>query len=378
MSPSTASIVSIVIRHPGKQLHKRSGGSARSVLVTGGAGYIGSHMVLCLRDAGFRPVVIDNLSTGHRSAVPLDVPFYPGNCGDAELTTTVLARHKIDTVFHFAADIVVSESVSNPLDYYGNNVANAQSLLSSCVRSGVGNFIFSSSAAVYGQPDVAVIDEDQPRSPINPYGRSKLMMEWMLEDTAHAHPLRYAALRYFNVAGADPAGRAGQSSVKATHLIKMAVQAALGRRDGLDVFGTDYATPDGSCVRDYVHVSDLARGHLDALAYLDRGHDSIACNIGYGRGYSVRDVIAVVKEVAQLDFPVRLRPRRAGDPASLVAANARALRELHWMPQHDDLAAIVRDALAWEARLEITTATDSPSLLPPVVTASQSETLPLI
>lgn len=364
--------MTIVIRHFGDKLQQRS------VLVTGGAGYIGSHMVLCLRDAGFRPVVIDNLSTGLRSAVPPDVPFYPGSCGDTDLVTMVLARHGIDTVFHFAADIVVSDSVSDPMTYYGNNVANAQALLAACIRGGVSSFIFSSSAAVYGQPDAAVIDEDQPRSPINPYGRSKLMMEWMLQDAAHAHPLRYAALRYFNVAGADPAGRAGQSSLKATHLIKMAVQAALGRRDGLDVFGTDYATPDGSCVRDYVHVSDLARGHLDALAYLDRGHDSIACNIGYGRGYSVLDVIEVVKDVARVDFPVRLKPRRAGDPASLVAANARALRELRWMPQHDDLTAIVRDALAWETRLEVTTATDSPSLLPPVVTASHNETSPFI
>lgn len=347
------------------------------MLVTGGAGYIGSHMVLCLMDAGLCPVVIDTLATGHRSAVPLEVPFYHGNCGDAGLVESILRQHRIDTVFHFAADIVVSESVSNPLDYYGNNVGNAQALLAACIRSGVSKFVFSSSAAVYGQPSVAIVDEDQPCSPINPYGRTKLMLEWMLADAAQAHSLRYAALRYFNVAGADPAGRAGQSSPKATHLIKMAVQAALGRRDGLDVFGTDYATPDGSCIRDYVHVSDLVRGHLDALACLDQGHQQITCNIGYGRGYSVRDVIEVVKQVAQVDFPVRHRSRRPGDPACLVAANARALRELRWTPRHDDLAVIVRDALAWEARLEIAT-TDSPSLLPPAAMTPQRAPSPLV
>jgi UDP-glucose 4-epimerase len=294
------------------------------------------------------------------------VPFYEGSCGDAALVDEVISRHHIDTIFHFAADIVVSESVEKPLTYYENNVANAQALLTSAVRNGVTNFVFSSSAAVYGEPNTAVVIETQALSPINPYGRSKLVMEWMLEDAARAHPLRFAALRYFNVAGADPQGRAGQTSFKATHLIKMAVQAALGRRDGLDVFGTDYPTRDGSCIRDYVHVSDLARGHLDALAYLDRHHTSITCNIGYARGYSVLDVIETVKEVSKVNFTVRHKPRRAGDPASLVASNDRALRDLGWQPQHADLAEIVRHALAWETRLDISVATDSPPLLPSV------------
>jgi UDP-glucose 4-epimerase len=322
------------------------------VLVTGGAGYIGSHMTLALLAAGERPVVIDNLSTGLRSAVPAEVPFFQGNSGDADLLDAVLASHKINAVIHFAASIVVPDSVADPLGYYDNNTVNARALIAWAVRRNIPHFVFSSTAAVYGEPKEIPVVEEQAGHPINPYGRSKLMVEWMLADTAHAHPLRYAALRYFNVAGADPQGRAGQSSANATHLIKVAVQAALGRRDGMDVFGTDYPTPDGSCVRDYVHVSDLVQAHLDALRYLRNGGDSIACNIGYASGYSVLQVIDIVKRVSGVDFTVRRNDRRAGDPASLVASNRRAITMLGWTPRFDDLESIVSHALAWERQLQ--------------------------
>ncbi|MFC0239252.1 UDP-glucose 4-epimerase GalE [Rhodopseudomonas telluris] len=321
------------------------------ILVTGGAGYIGSHMTLALQAAGERPLVIDDLSTGRRDAIPDGVPLFQGSVGDAAFVGHIMDRYPIAAIVHFAASIVVPDSVAQPLDYYRNNTANARTLLDCAVKRGVPHVVFSSTAAVYGEPDRTPIAEDQPTQPINPYGRSKLMVEWMLGDVAHAHPFTYAALRYFNVAGADPEGRTGQSTPNATHLIKIAVQAALGKRDGLDVFGTDYPTADGSCIRDYVHVSDLVAAHLDALRYLRAGHPSITCNIGYATGYSVLEVIEVVKRVSGVDFPVRIKGRRAGDPAALVASNARARTALGWTPRYDDLETIVRHALAWEKRL---------------------------
>lgn len=327
--------------------------SNKHILVTGGAGYIGSHMTLALLAAGERPVVLDNLSTGFRAVVPAEVPFFQGDSGDAALVGEILDRYPVDAIIHFAASIVVPESVERPLAYYKNNTVNARSLIDCAVQRQIPHFVFSSTAAVYGEPQSVPIVEDQPTAPINPYGRSKLMVEWMLEDAAKAYPISYAALRYFNVAGADPSGRAGQSTPNATHLIKIAVQAALGKRAGMDVFGTDYPTPDGSCIRDYVHVSDLVQAHLDALRYLRDGQPSLACNIGYAAGYSVLDVIEVVKRVSGVDFEVRLKGRRAGDPASLVASNERAKSLLHWTAQYNDLETIVRHALAWERKLPL-------------------------
>jgi UDP-glucose 4-epimerase len=327
-----------------------------SVLVTGGAGYIGSHMVLGLLEAGETPVVLDNLSSGFRWAVPDSVEFVTGDCGDATLLSSLLERHHFDAIIHFAAKIVVPESVTDPLGYYRNNTANACTLLECAVRHRVPRFVLSSTAAVYGEPAVSPVTETARTSPINPYGCSKLMVEHMLADVASVHPLSYAALRYFNVAGADPAGRAGQSGAHATHLIKIAVQAALGRRDGVDIFGSDYSTPDGSCVRDYTHVSDLVAAHIDALRYLRAGGQSITCNVGYARGYSVFEVIDTVKRVSGVDFDVRVKARRAGDPASLVASNDRARAELGWTPKHDNLETIVRQALAWERKLGLESA----------------------
>ena len=323
-----------------------------SVLVTGGAGYIGSHMVLELLDAGERVVVLDNLSTGFRWAVSPQATLIEGDFGDAALVGELLARFEVDAIIHFAAKIVVPESVADPLGYYENNTARARTLLAQAVAAGVPHFIFSSTAAVYGEPRESPVTEDTPKDPINPYGRSKLMVEWMLADVAAAHKLTYTALRYFNVAGADPLGRTGQSTPNATHLIKVAVQAALGKRGGMEVFGTDYSTPDGSCLRDYIHVTDLVRAHMDALRRLRAGGGNITCNVGYGRGYSVLEVIDTVKRVSGVDFEVRLSGRRAGDPASIVAANERIRRELGWEPRHDDLEQIVRQALEWERGLE--------------------------
>jgi UDP-glucose 4-epimerase len=330
---------------------RADGNPQRKILVTGGAGYIGSHMVLSLLDAGEAPVVLDNLSTGFRNSIPAGVPFYHGDCGDAHLVDSMLKEHRIDTIIHFAASIVVSDSVRDPLSYYENNTVKSRALIETAVRCGVSNFIFSSTAAVYGNPADAPIAEDSATAPINPYGRSKLMIEWILSDTAHASPLKFYALRYFNVAGADPAGRSGQSSAQATHLIKVAVQAALGRRDGIDVFGTDYPTADGSCIRDYVHVSDLAQAHLDALRYLREGGESAVSNIGYGSGYSVLQVIDAVKKTSGTEFAVRLRDRRPGDPAILVASNERARSLLGWQPRYDSLPLIIEHALKWERRL---------------------------
>ncbi|MFV0279257.1 MAG: UDP-glucose 4-epimerase GalE [Rhodoblastus sp.] len=322
-----------------------------TILVTGGAGYIGSHMALELIDAGEKVVVLDNLSTGFRWAVPDKARLVVGDFGDDNLVTETLARHGIKEIIHFAAKIVVPESVGDPLGYYLNNTAKARNLIECAVNAGVKHFIFSSTAAVYGDPEQNPVTEDERLKPISPYGRSKLMVEWMLEDTARATPLSYAALRYFNVAGADPKGRSGQSTPNATHLIKVAVQAALGRRKGMDVFGADYATPDGSCLRDYIHVTDLAHAHLDALRYLRAGGDSLVCNVGYQRGYSVLEVIDVVKKVSGVDFPVTIADRRPGDPAAIVASNERIRTKLGWTPQHDNLEEIVRQALDWERRL---------------------------
>lgn len=322
-----------------------------TVLVTGGAGYIGGHMVLALLDAGEPVVVLDNLSTGFRWAVPEAAKLIVGDFGDAALVDEILAEHAIDAIAHFAAKIVVPESVTDPLAYYQNNTAKALSLLECAVRHKIKHFIFSSTAAVYGEPDINPISERAPLAPINPYGRSKLMVEWILQDVAKAHDLRFAVLRYFNVAGADPKGRLGQSSPKATHLIKVAVQAALGLRSGMEVFGTDYPTRDGSCIRDYIQVTDLIDAHLLALDHLRSGGESLVCNCGYGRGLSVLEVIDVVKKVSGVAFDVRISGRRQGDPASLIAAADRVKTRLHWTPRHDDPSEIVRQALDWERRL---------------------------
>jgi UDP-glucose 4-epimerase len=322
-----------------------------TVLVTGGAGYIGSHMVLELLGAGEKVVVLDNLSTGFRWAVPDGVPLVVGDFGDEALVTQLLRDHDVTEIIHFAAKIVVPESVADPLGYYLNNTAMARSLIACAVRHGVKHFIFSSTAAVYGDPQRSPVDEKDPLYPMSPYGRSKLMVEWMLEDVSRAHPMSHVVLRYFNVAGADPQGRVGQSTPNATHLIKVAVQSALGFRPGMEVFGTDYPTPDGSGVRDFIQVTDLARAHLDALRYLRAGNGSITCNVGYQRGYSVLEVIKLVKEISGVDFPVKLSPRRPGDVGAIVAGNARIRSELGWTPKHDDLRAILKQALDWERRL---------------------------
>lgn len=320
-----------------------------AVLVTGAAGYIGSHMVLELLDAGETPVALDNLSTGRREAVPAGVPFFAGEVADTELTARVIRDHAIDTIIHFAARISVPESVSDPLGYYLNNTASTRTLIETAVRNGVERFIFSSTATIYGDAAVSPIPEETPLAPINPYGWSKLMVEQMLRDSAHAHGLRFAILRYFNVAGADPLGRAGQST-PTSHLIKVALATALGHRPQVDIFGQDYPTPDGTCLRDYVHVSDLARAHSLALAHLRAGADNLTLNCGYGRGSSVRDVIAAARAVTGQPIQTRDVPRRAGDPASLIAGNAR-VTALGWQPRFDDLALIVRHAWEWEQRL---------------------------
>jgi UDP-glucose 4-epimerase len=322
-----------------------------AVLVTGGAGYIGGHMVWELLDAGEQVVVLDNFSTGFRDAIPPGVALVEGDFGDEALVTRIIGEHGIEAIAHFAAKIVVPESVADPLGYYLNNTAKARNLIAAAVATGVKHFIFSSTAAVYGNVGSDAVSEQTLLAPVSPYGRSKLMVEWMLADTAFAHDLRYVVLRYFNVAGADPQGRAGQSTRDATHLIKVAVQTALGHRKGMEIFGTDYPTPDGTCLRDYIQVTDLVRAHTDALRHLRAGGGCLTCNVGYNRGYSVREVIDVVKAVSGVDFPVKLSGRRAGDPAAIVARNDVIRSELGWVPQHDDLAAIVDQALAWERRL---------------------------
>lgn len=322
-----------------------------TVLVTGGAGYIGSQMVNELRDAGERVVVLDNLSTGHRFAVPDGVPLIVGETGDQPLVAKLIREHDVGEIIHFAASIVVPDSVRDPLGYYRNNTANSRALIESAVKGGVRRFIFSSTAAVYGNPTTIPVPEDAPTQPISPYGWSKLMTEIMLGDAGRAHELSHVILRYFNVAGADPKNRTGQSSPAATHLIKVAAEAALGLRPKLQVFGTDYPTPDGTCIRDYIHVSDLTRAHSDALRHLRNGGASLTLNCGYGHGFSVLDVIGMVKRVSGSDFKVEMAPRREGDPAQIVAASARARDALGWEPRFDDLSTIVGHALAWEREL---------------------------
>jgi UDP-glucose 4-epimerase len=322
------------------------------VLVTGGAGYIGSHAVLALADAGWPVAVIDNLTTGFRWAVPESVPFYQGDIEDAGLLARIFEEQGIGAVMHFAGSIIVPESVENPLKYYHNNTAKSRALIAACVASGVGHFIFSSTAATYGIPEMSPVTEQCPQRPINPYGMSKLMTEFMLADTARAHPLNFCALRYFNVAGADPQARTGQSTAGATHLIKVAVEAALGKRAGVDVFGTDYDTPDGTGVRDYIHVSDLAQAHVLALeALIAEPGQSLTMNCGYGRGFSVLEVLDAVDRVTNRTIERRLAPRRPGDPDSLISDNGLIKATLPWVPRHADLETIVTHALAWERRL---------------------------
>jgi UDP-glucose 4-epimerase len=322
-----------------------------TVLVTGGAGYIGSHTVLQLVARGERVVVLDDLSTGFRQAVR-DVPLIVGNVGDRKVTDALLAEHKVDTIIHFAAHTIVPESVSNPLKYYGNNTCGTRSLLEAASNAGVKHFVFSSTAAVYGIPSVGLASEDTPTAPINAYGTSKLMSEWMLRDLSAATSLRHVVLRYFNVAGSDPQARIGQSTRAATLLVKVACEAALGKRSHLSVFGTDYPTPDGTGVRDYIHVDDLARAHLSALDYLRAGGPSLTANCGYGHGYSVREILASVEKVAGVKLNVREEPRRAGDPPSLVAKTEKVRTLLDWKPQLDDIDTIVRTSLEWERRLQ--------------------------
>jgi UDP-glucose 4-epimerase len=322
------------------------------VLVTGGAGYIGSHAVLALRDAGFPVCVIDNLVTGFRWAVPEAVPFYEGDIADAALLDRIVAEQGIGAVMHFAGSVVVPESVTDPLKYYSNNTAKTRMLIESVVRNAVSHFIFSSTAAVYGIPDVVPVREDMPTVPINPYGASKLMTEWMLKDCALAYPFSYAALRYFNVAGADPKGRTGQSTANATHLIKVAVEAALGKREKVQVFGTDFPTRDGTGVRDYIHVTDLAEAHVTALKWLiDHPAESVTLNCGYSRGFSVQEVLDTVDKLSGTKMLREMGPRRAGDPAELVAENAKIRETFGWQPKYGNLDLIVETAWKWEAGL---------------------------
>ena len=323
-----------------------------AILVTGGAGYIGSHAVLALLDAGWPVVVLDNLVTGFRWAVPDAAAFVEGDVGDMALVARTCAEHRVGAAMHFAGSIVVPESVVDPLKYYRNNTAASRNLIEALVGAGVRHILFSSTAAVYGIPEAVPIAENSPTQPINPYGRSKLMTEQMLADVAAAHPLNFCALRYFNVAGADPAGRSGQSTAGATHLIKIAVEAVTGKRDSVAVFGTDYDTPDGTGVRDYIHVSDLADAHLAALEHLiAHPTGNLIMNCGYGRGYSVLEVLDAVDHVTGGSLIRRHEPRRAGDPDRLVADASLIRRTTGWTPKRDDLAGIVTDALAWERRL---------------------------
>jgi UDP-glucose 4-epimerase len=322
-----------------------------TVLVTGGAGYIGSHMVHALVDAGEHVVVLDNLTTGFDWAVAKGASLVIGDTGDQSRVAALIAKHRVDAIIHFAASVVVPDSVRDPLGYYRNNTSNSRALIETAIKGGVPHFIFSSTAAVYGDPERVPVREDDPTVPTSPYGSSKLMTEIMLRDAVAAHGLRHVILRYFNVAGADPLGRTGQSTLGATHLIKVAVETALGLRPKVDVFGTDYPTPDGTCIRDYIHVCDLVCAHFDALAYLRSGGASTTLNCGYGRGFSVLDVIETVKRLSGVDFEVRFSGRRPGDPAHIVAASDRARATLKWQPRFDDLQIIVTHALAWEHKL---------------------------
>ena len=325
-----------------------------TVLVTGGAGYIGSHAVLALLDNGWPVAVIDNLTTGFRFAVPDDVAFYEGDIEDADLLARIFEEQEIAAIMHFAGSIVVPESVENPLKYYHNNTAKSRILIEAAVSAGVAHFIFSSTAATYGIPEVEAVSENTPQKPINPYGWSKLMTEQMLGDVAAAHDLNFCALRYFNVAGADPEARTGQSTAGATHLIKVALEAALGKRSHVGVFGTDFDTPDGTGVRDYIHVSDLASAHVHALeALMADPERSLTMNCGYGRGFSVLEVLDAVDRVTNTPIERRLEGRRAGDPAQLISDPSLIRETLPWEPQHDDLDKIITHALAWERKLTV-------------------------
>ena len=322
------------------------------VLVTGGAGYIGSHAILALKDAGWQPVVIDNLTTGFRWAVPDDVPFVEGDIEDQALVAKTIADHNIGAIMHFAGSIIVPESVENPLKYYHNNTAKSRALMDAAVSSGVKHFIFSSTAATYGVPEESPVREDTPTLPINPYGLSKLMTEYMLRDVAAAHDFNYCALRYFNVAGADPQARTGQSTAGATHLIKVAVEAALGKRDSVAIFGTDYDTPDGTGVRDYIHVSDLAAAHVKALEALIADPETChTLNCGYGQGFSVLEVLDAVDRVTNQKIIRKIEGRRAGDPDALISDNSAIVERFGWQPKYNDLDTIVSHALAWERKL---------------------------
>jgi len=322
-----------------------------TILVTGGAGYIGSHMVHDLVDAGESVVVLDNLSTGFRFLIPASVPFIAGSTGDRALVSEVIAQHRINAIIHFAASIVVPESVADPLSYYSNNTMNTCTLLGVATKSGIQHLIFSSTAAVYGNAGNAPVREDAPTAPVSPYGNSKLMSEIMLHDAGKAYGLRFVILRYFNVAGADPKLRTGQATPAATHLIKVACETAVGKRPKMDMFGTDYPTPDGTCVRDYIHVSDLTQAHSAALAYLRSGGGSATFNCGYGRGASVLEVVAAVKRVSGRDFRVDISGRRPGDAPALVANVERINATLPWRPRYQNLDTIVAHALAWEKQL---------------------------
>ena len=322
-----------------------------TVLVTGGAGYIGSHMVHALADAGEGVVVIDNLSTGFSAFLPKGVPLFIGEAGDENLVEGVIAAHGVDSIIHFAGSVVVPDSMRDPLGYYRNNTVTTQCLLNAAVKCGVNRFIFSSTAAVYGNPDEVPVPEHAPTRPLSPYGTSKLMTEIMLHDVASAHGMSYVVLRYFNVAGADPKGRTGLATVGATHLLKIAVEAATGQRAKINVFGTDYPTPDGSCIRDFIHVSDLAQAHRAALTYLRGGGASVTLNCGYGRGYSVLETIEAVRRVSMRNFAVQYAPRRLGDIMTMVADTSRIRSTLGWTPQYDDLETIAAHALSWEEKL---------------------------
>ena len=322
-----------------------------TALVTGGAGYIGSHMANTLLDRGEQVVVVDNLATGFEAAVPPGARFIKGDAGDEAFMLQMIKDHGVDTVLHFAASTVVPDSVSDPLGYYFNNTVKTRSLISAAVQGGVKNFVFSSTAAVYGTPNSDAVTETDPVNPESPYGASKLMSERILTDAAGAHGMSTAILRYFNVAGADPAGRTGQSSKRATHLIKICAQAAVGLRDGVDIYGVDYPTRDGTCIRDYIHVTDLVGAHALALDALRGGRERILINCGYGVGYSVREVVEAAKRVSGVDFPVRTASRRPGDPSSIVATGQLAREQLGWRPQYDNLDTIISHALAWEKKL---------------------------
>jgi UDP-glucose 4-epimerase len=346
-----------------------------TTLITGGAGFIGGHTLLAFLDRGEVPVVLDDLSTGRREDVPSNVPFISGDVGDIELVSRLIREYRVDAILHFAAKIVVSDSVADPLNYYMCNTVKTHALLQAAAREGVQHFVFSSSAAIYGNPSSAPVIEATIPAPLSPYGRSKLMSEYMLADVSAACDLRHVILRYFNVAGADPLGRLGQSTPGATHLIKVALETALGRHSFMNVYGSDYPSPDGTCVRDYIHVSDLAQAHLVALDRLRDGGESRTLNCGYGRGYSVKEVIDTVKKITGVDFEVRLAPRRAGDPVSIVA-DSRRLIGLGWAPRFDDLPKMIEHAWDWEKRLRSAAATARGPSLAPIEAVGESNVEP--